>query len=200
MSSKASRKRAKRRNQITLPGGVVITAPPIQGQRSAEPPADVVGLTARCRRAGIPATTENMRDAKSQLWGCNAGQAIIGNITPPDERAMLWGAVQHIRRVYVTYASAIGAPSRYPKCLSILLPVDEMHATADSPAADLRTEEERYHGAITAWTKLHGWLELDKPALGPTIRTVVDDHASRDWPAIKRGLDLVLVGLGHARP
>lgn len=146
-------------------------------------------LAARCRAMGLDPTPANLRMARSQMWGCNAGRACIGQ---PDA-AELYQAVQHVRRVIVRHDWAIGAPRRHAVCLRLLTPVDAMEARDDTTHDD-RSEEDRARSAVTAWTRLHGWL-WEVTAAGEVMAVCVEDAAVKDKPRLLAGLRRVTEGI-----
>jgi hypothetical protein len=115
-----------------------------------------------------------------------------------DERADLWQAVCHIRRVWVAYDRAIGAPSRHAQCLRILAPVDAM--TTEGATFDDRPEEERHRAAIGAYMAVQGWLgHVDNAARSATVIAVVDDAGLPNWQGIVRALRCVSEGIKGQR-
>ena len=164
----------------------------------AQRDAATEALKARCIRLGLEPTRANLREVRAPWWGCNAGIA-MARAVDASERADLFDAIQHIRRTYAAYGASIGAPSRYAKCLALLLPVDEMTADAASPAPDLRTEEERARAAQRAWMELQGWLgHVDAAARSATITAAVNDEACPDAAGMVLALRCVLEGMrGH---
>lgn len=198
MTSKAA-KRARKRNRISLPGGETAIAPIRQGKRNdMTPDARRETLATRCRLVGLPDTDEARKSVSAPEYGCAVGRTIAAD---PD-RADLWQAVCHMRRVWVAYDRAIGAPSRHAKCLAILAPTEAMTADASSPAPDLRTPEDRDRQAVSAYMSLRGWLgHVEGAAQSAAIRAVVDepDEALHHWPAIKRALLCVVDGIKGRR-
>jgi hypothetical protein len=145
-------------------------------------------LTARTHR--IPPGA----DPRSPMAGCAVGRRVLRE--PADQQARLWGAVCHMRRVYVAYGRAIGAPSRYDKCLAILTPPDRMEATAESPPLDTRDEETKLRNAVTEWMRVQGWLGYaPKPAQSACIAAVVDDAEVSDWALVLIALGCVAKGM-----
>lgn len=188
-----------------------------------EKDADVPALEARCRHAGIevitvPPRPENaeddtrearkqrhraqldrsaqLRDMRAQWRGCEAGRALASVVQAEGLRAVLWDSIQHMRRTVLAYDRALGAPNRHAACLRIMLPTETMQADATTPAADPRTDEERYHQAINAWMAMHGWLgHVDARAASIALRTVVEDLPCRDPAALVRALHCVADGI-----
>ena len=197
MTSRAQRRlQRKRRNQITLAGGETVDSASIvtRGRRadltSEGPP---VALMARARMAGC-----DLDAAKSPLAGCAVGRSLMAEKLHKDERADLWQAVCHIRRVWVAYDRAIGAPSRHAQCLRILAPVDAM--TTEGATFDDRPEEDRHRAAVGAYMAVQGWLgHVDNAARSAAIIAVVDDAGLPNWPGIMRALRCVSEGIKGQR-
>lgn len=134
--------------------------------------------------------------ARTDMAGCEVGIALLLDNIAACERADLWGAVKHMRRVWVAYDRALGAPNRHPTCLRILLPVDPMTASASDPIPDDRPEEERYRSAISAWMAVQGWLGYaDGRARSACIAAVVDDTSVSDWQGVKLALACIADGI-----
>ena len=134
--------------------------------------------------------------ARSDMAGCEVGISLLLDNIAADHRADLWGAVKHMRRVWVAYDRALGAPNRHAACLRILLPVDRMEASASDPAPDDRPEEERYRSAISAWMAVQGWLGYcDGRARSACIAAVVDDASVSDWAGVKLALACIADGM-----
>lgn len=198
MTSKAQRKRRKRR--ITLPGGASIPQPEHglprlhrKPPRETEESAMQTVIEARRRQLGDIADTVDLR---SPMAAEALGHAILRhpriNGYPPD---MLWAAVTHIRRTVAAYDRACGAPGRHPRCLGILTPAEHIAATADSPPADLRSPEDRDRAAVTAWTRLQGWLShADAAARSACMSAAADDAPPANLPGIIRALQCVCDG------
>lgn len=199
MTSRAARKRRKR--AISLPGGQQVQPRPTQGHRKdMDRSATETAITARLRICGQPDSPEARRAASAPENGCAVGRAIVAHAQ--DDRSDLWQAVCHMRRVWVAYDRAIGAPSRHAECLRILAPTEALTADAASPAPDMRPQDERDRAAISAWMALQGWLDhTDRAARSAAIRAVVDepDEALHNWPGIKRALQCVVDGIKGRR-
>jgi hypothetical protein len=77
-----------------------------------------------------------------------------------------------------------------------------MTADASSPAPDLRSDDDRYRQAISAYMTLRGWLGyVEGAAQSTVIRAVVDepDDEVRDWPTVRRALLCVVDGIKGRR-
>ena len=134
--------------------------------------------------------------ARSDMAGCEVGIRLLLDDLGACERADLWGAVKHMRRVWASYDRAIGAPHRHPVCLRILTPVDRMEATASDPAPDDRPEVDRYRSAVSAWMAVQGWLgHADGRARSACIAAVVDDASVSDWAGVKLALACIADGV-----
>jgi hypothetical protein len=194
-------KRTRKRKHISLPHGEVVITPQRQGKRTdIMPDAQKETLSTRARQCGQPDTKEGRDAVSGPQFGCTVGRAIMAG--DKAERPDLWEAVKHMRRVWIAYDRAIGAPSRHAKCLAILAPTEAMTADASSPAPDLRSEEDRYRQAISAYMALRGWLGyVEGAAQSAIIRVVVDepDDRVRDWPTVRRALLCVVDGIKGRR-
>lgn len=194
---------------------------------AAQRDLDVPALVARLRQSGIPmivvperpdnaeddtrdkrkarhearlARSAQLRDMRAQWRGCNAGRAMASVVTGERDRAEMWSAILHMRRVQLAYDRALQAPARHPECLRIMLPLDEMTADATTPPPDLRTDDERYTQAIAAWMRVQGWLgHADKGAAGLCKRVVVDDERCPDARLMVAALRCVADGLAGRR-
>lgn len=199
-TSKAERKRRRKRT-ISLPGGQEIATRTTQGRRTDmehRRSDDTAALTARTRRFGYPDSPEGRKAVSGPEFGCAVGVAIMADKVSAGERSDLWQAVCHMRRVWLAYDRAIGAPSRHAKCLAVLTPVDAMTADAASPALDMRAPEDRDRQAVAAYMTLRGWLgHVDGAAQSAAICAVVDEPEGdvRQWPAVKRALLCVVDGI-----
>lgn len=153
-------------------------------------------LTARCNAMGLTATHANLVAMRTQISGCEAGRAVMRHTDAPEARAALFAAVQHMRIVTARYDQAIGAPSRHAASLRILLPVEELHADASSPAIDGRTAEERDRAAVAAYMRLDGWLmHSDGRAISEAKRVCLDDGPVKDQAGLMLALACVADGL-----
>lgn len=193
MSSKAQR-RSRKKGKITMPNAEAVSVKH-RGRPPVEDPQGVV-IARRLRDLCLPDTPENRAAVRSQMAGCSVGIAIMRRHTCTDTRADLWGAAQHMRRVWAAYGNAIGAPPRHAQCLRILAPADKIEASADSPPPDDRSEADRSRAAVSAWMRLQGWLaHTDKAAWSAAINSVVDDAPLRDWDGVERALLCVADGV-----
>ena len=199
MASKAARKRMKRARQITLPGGEVVAMRQSAGRPPAEDPMQAV-LSARERLLASSGVKAPSSHARSPLAGCQVGLKLLADDMPPDDRAAMWGAVCHMRRVWVSYDRACGAPSRHAQCLNILAPAEHFGTSSDAPALDDRPQEDKDRAAVAAYMRAQGWLMCGANAdRSATVSAVIDDAPIYDWPAVKRGLGLVVVGIAGTK-
>ena len=160
-------------------------------QQPADPEPQRVALSARIRQTGMTA-----EQARHEMAGCAVGRRLM--LDHIADRADLWEAVKHMRRVIVAYDRSIGAPSRHAQCLRIMLPTDKLEASASSPAPDLRPQEERDRAAQAAWMALKGWLtHADYAAREACTRAVVDepDEPITDWTGVVLALRCVSEGI-----
>lgn len=201
MTSIAERKRRKRtRNmQITLAGGQVaqMRERAGKGKRTdmAEQDATATVIEARTRQLAALGCAAPIL-ARTDMAGCAVGIRLLLDGLAADHRAELWSAIKHMRRVWVSYDRAIGAPNRHPQCLRVLTPAETMTASASDPAYDDRSEEERYRAAINAYMAVHGWLGYtDGSARSACIAAVVDDKPITNWDGIKRALCCISDGM-----
>ena len=189
--TQAAKRRKKRSRTITLAGGELAPQHPIERQkRDSEPPADVVVLAARARQTGAA-----YEDCRNPMLGCVVGRRLM--IEHVEDRADLWRAVMHMRRVVVAYDRSLGV-NRHPQCANILAPAEKLEASASSPAADLRTPEDKARQAQSAWMTLHGWMNYADPAARAACeRAVVDepDQPVADWSGVVLALRCVVDGL-----
>lgn len=148
--TRGAKARAKHRRRISLALGQSVDLPPLR--KPPEPPADQVALEARIRH-GIPADRAN-----SPMAGCWAGRVILNARLPAAEESDLWQAVQHIRRVKAAWWYSIGAPKPDAQCLRILAPTDALATSADAPAFDDRSEQERAIAADRENRALEAWV------------------------------------------
>lgn len=199
--SKGAKRRAKkaRKPPAGIPEISAVQRRQANGQKArpaAERGADKVALKARCNQRGVPATAKNQRDSRSPWWGCNAGRAMAKAVEDHSQRLKLWDAIQHMRRVIAAYDASIGAPKRHATCLRLLVPLEALEATAETPPVDERTPEERSRDAASALMALEGWLGwTDKRAASEAKRVVWDDCAPKDAAGLMLALQCVVDGM-----
>ena len=160
-------------------------------QQAKDPHPQEVAFKARMRQTGMTA-----EQARHEMGGCAVGRKLM--LDHISDRADLWEAVKHMRRVVVAYDRSIGAPSRHAQCLRIMAPTEQMQADASSPAPDLREPEERDRQAQAAWMALKGWLShADYAAREACKRAVVDepDEPITDWTGVVLALRCVCEGI-----
>ena len=212
MTSRAERERKRKAAQaikraISLGGGASVPQKPQGRDRShTHKPEDARRpvLQARCRIAGIDATPEAMQAAVDPRMGCAVGR-MIEAMHPKgkhdDERPDLWQAVHHIRRVWMAYDKACGAPARHAQCLRILTNGEAFEAS--SAPVDDRPQEDRDRSAVAAWMALQGWLAyVDAPAKQAAIICIVDEAECarvHNWPGVLRALRCVVEGIKGQR-
>ena len=64
-------------------------------------------LKARCRIMDRDITAKNLREMKAPWWGCYAGR-VLGEMTMGEaDRADLWSAICHMRKVVVQHDAAL---------------------------------------------------------------------------------------------
>jgi len=204
--SKAEKLRRHRANRDSMELAPVPRRPKKRGRARMEEIAterrddNLDAHAARCRRAGIDATEANMRDMSAPWNGCEAGRAMSRHARTEDERQRLWGAIQHIRTAWARYASLHGLPARSAQCLRIMLPVDEMHADASTPAADLRPMDERHASALRKWREAELLVgRFGRYTAGITMRCVLDDMRCEDATSMCLALGNVAQHVGTAR-
>lgn len=200
MTSKAERKRRSRsRNRsITLSGGDAAEPSAGQGARTDLKQPDQSGTVIEARaRMLAPLGKAAQALAKTDMAGCAVGRALLMDTSlSPEERADLWDAVKHLRRVSLAYDRALGAPNRHAQSLSILAPSETLTTRADDPPHDDRPEDERYRSAIRAYMTAQVSLGYaDTKARRACIAAVVDDNAVSDWQGVKLALACVADGL-----
>lgn len=195
ISQKRAQRRKARPEVITLAGGETAHQRPSQGQRQRKEPADMVAMQARIRQTGL-----TQEQARHEMAGCAVGRKLM--LDHIEDRAALWEAVKHMRRVIVAYDRSVGAPSRHAQGLRIMLPTERMEADASSPTPDLREPEERARAAQAAWMALKGWLShADYAAREACTRAVVDepDEPISDWTGVVLALRCVSEGIKGQR-
>jgi hypothetical protein len=206
MASKAAKRRARKDRQEaeTLPDIAPIPRREANGRVSRKGQVrggDIETLTTRCNQMGKGITPANLREARAPWWGCWAGRAIARAEMPDHEREALWTAIVHMRRVVAAHDAAIGLPRRHAICLRLLAPVDEMHADAETPPADLRTDAEKRIQADAALMRLETWLGYtDKRAQSIAKRVVIEDMPCQDDAALISALRCVSDGVRGKRP
>jgi hypothetical protein len=199
--SKGAKRRAKKAKKTPagIPELAGVQRRQANGQKArpaADRGADKVALKARCNQRGVPATAKNQRDSRSPWWGCNAGRAMANAVEDHSQRLKLWDAIQHMRRVITAYDASIGAPKRHATCLRLLVPLEALEATAETPPVDERTPEERGRDAVSGLMALEGWLGwTDKVAAGEAKRGAWDDEAVRDVEGLVLALQCVVDGM-----
>lgn len=203
--TKAQRRADKRRARQAMPDLAAIPRRALQGRKRMQQIADEKNaakpvLEARCRQAGLRPSPEAMRDMKAPWNGCNAGKAMALAVQYERERAELWEAIKHMRRVFLAYDAAIGAPRRHATCLRLLAPSEAIEANAETPPVDDRTEQEKYDDAIARFMELEGWLgHVEGRAASICKRVVVDDERCTDPQALIRALFCIADGMSGRR-
>lgn len=211
MTSKAAKRRARKLRQVDdLPGLASIPRRPkkrgkarmTELNRAAKEVDESIHLIeTRCRHAGTEATEEAIREAKAPWAGCEAGQAMSREVKDDADRALLWDAIQYVRRVYVAYDRAMCAPNRHAQSLRIMLPSDEMHADASSPPPDFRDDLERQRDAEKAWVSVQVLLgRYGRFTAMITERCVVDNRRCENATAMVLALKNVSAALHGAKP
>lgn len=175
MTSKAARKRrsrARRAQQITLPGGGAVPAPMVQGSRTdlkpKEDPMNVVTI-ARQRRTGI----DDPQDARQPICGTDMGLCIRA-LTTGDERAQLVNAWAALSAAHRNYRTLIIGQTGDPQGAAIPMLPEPME-TDPSLRVDLRTMAEREDAARRAWLDWWGRIKaLPVPNLRWAISGALD--------------------------
>jgi len=202
MTSKAERKRRKK----AKPDPFALAAIPRRERNGrvqrdpmdSDPARDQ--LAVRCKMAGKEPTPANLREMRAPWWGCNAGQTIAALADDEDDRRNLWDAICHMRRAWVAYDRAIGAPGRHAKCLALLVPLSGMEADASTPPKDERSDEDRQRQAVSAMMQIEGWLGwTDKGAAGECKRVVLDDATVTDATGLVLALRCISDGIRGER-
>ena len=152
-------------------------------------------LIARCRQRGLEPTAENLRRMKSPWAVAPEAEAIEMEATEHGQQR-LWTASQHMLKTWLAYHRAIGAPCPYPRCAGILSPTDATHADAASPPADLRTDQEKYNGAISAKMRVEGWLGCIAKSCGSEAKSVIlSGNTCRDVAGLHAALRIIADGI-----
>lgn len=194
----AKRRHKKAAQESGLPEIAPVKRRATQGRkRMREIEAETPALQARCRQNGKdPYSDDDIRDMKSPWHGCNAGQAMASHVSSHADRLDLWDAIQHIRKTWVKFDAAIGAPRRHAQCLRLLLPMEAFETDADAPAHDDRTEDDKYRQAISAKMAVEGWLGyVESYAASVCKQVVIDDAHCQDPRALLRALHCVVDGI-----
>jgi len=197
MTSKAERRRRKKAHGDPFAIPDIPKRQP-NGQyrnRLSDDPA-IETLKARCRQMGKEITKATLRDMRAPWWGCNAGRAMAGLADSDAERAEMWDAICHMRRVVTAYDAAIGAPKRHATCLRLLAPIAALEADASTPPSDERTPREKQDDACAAIMRLEGWIGMaDRLAITEAKRVVWDDAMVGDAQGLIAALRCVADGL-----
>lgn len=158
-------------------------------------------LEGRCRRAGLEVSDHTLRDMRAPWNGCEAGRAMAAAVSHAEERARLWVAICHMRRVQAAYDASIGAPHRHATCLRMLLPPDDGEEDFGArPAPDDRTPEERSRDAVSALMAIEEWLGwTDRASAGEAKRVVIDDTPVADQVGLILALRCVSDGCAGRR-
>lgn len=203
LGSKAARRRWKDAKAAGLPELAEIPKREDNGRidrggKSRNPAIET--LKARCRQMEKTITKANLREVRAPWWGCYAGRVIAQEQMEDRDRADLWAAICHMRRVQVAFDAAIGAPRRHAQCLRLLAPVDAMEVDASTPPADRRSPEEKQDAATSALMRLETWMGYaDKAAAGEAKRVVLDDQISTDPEGMILALRCVSAGIKGRR-
>lgn len=160
------------------------------------PDAHRESIVARCRRAGLDPTPENLREMSAAWEGCTAGQWMARYAEDDEERHRLWSAIGHWRTVQAAYDRAIGAPPRHAKGARTEYLAEHMATDADTPPPDDRTDEEKVAAAKAAHRELEEWLMYaDGMAYAEGKRVVIEDGPVRDWQGLMAALRCIADGL-----
>ena len=199
----------KRRRALAdaAPMGLPELAPIPRHEKNGQPSrrgkprsADVETLKSRCIQMGKSITPANIREMRAPWWGCTAGRTIGQMVMQDQERQALWDAIIHMRRVRTAFDASKGVPRRHAVCLRLLAPVDEMHADAETPPPDLRTDVEKVREAESRMIQLETWLGYtDKMAMGEAKRVVWDDAICTDPEGLIAALRCVSDGLNRRK-
>lgn len=113
---------------------------------------------------------------------CQIGRSLARE---PD-RDDLMQAVRTVAAMHRAYLMAISGPPIHP--LPVRLPVSPSKDTAlERPPADLRTEEERAHAAITAWdTLMQRCRMVDAGLPAFVVSTVIEDRPAPGMARVLR--------------
>jgi hypothetical protein len=145
----SAKRRARKRREITLPGGEVATAPARQGMR--EPAADPAktALEARKRVFMIDTCPKDDRAILAPLWATQAMCCISALAKPQAMREIreTWDAISAAHLNWQQRNTGITAN---PQAANIAMIPDRME-TDQSLRVDLRSPEERDAAAIRAW-------------------------------------------------
>lgn len=199
--TKAARRKKAKSGKISLAGGDKAKEPRAPGRKPQEDPR-MANLRARAIRLGKTPTREILESMTAQHLGCEAGKAIEAQPITAVAKADMFAAVQHIRRAWLAYDRAIGAPNRHARVASILVPTAGMEATAASPAVDTRDDATRQRQAVAAVMQIEGWLGyVDKSAMSVVKSACLDepDVPVRDVAGFISGLLCICEGIAGRR-
>ncbi|MEH7827653.1 hypothetical protein [Gemmobacter denitrificans] len=190
MTSKAAKRRARKRRVISLPGGVEIAQRPTGRDRThTNQPAEDArkpALQARCRMAGCPTTPEQLRASTAPLRGSAVGLCIEAIHHQPEKRARLWDTWQAISAARENYRLRYLGTTGHPQAAAIAMMPDPME-TDPSLRVDLRTAEERDTAAKRADHEWSRAIEaLPMPQHRMAIRSAIDGFIGGDVGALWR--------------
>lgn len=179
MKSRAEQKRRRRNRRIRetaqqlIDGGFALkpsrkrepNGQYARGDRP-DPTEQIATLRSRCRDAGLPATEDNLADARSASWE-GAGLALVAAGLPErgKREAAVWGALLGARVAYARHV--LDSPRSGGVWLPAVTP--EVVETRPDDKPDLRTPDEKARDAANAWAY---WADL-AARLRPVHRTAI---------------------------
>ena len=137
----------------------------VRGDRP-DPTEQIATLRSRCRDAGLPATEDNLADARSASWE-GAGLALVAAGLPErgKREAAVWGALLGARVAYARHV--LDSPRSGGVWLPAVTP--EVVETRPDDKPDLRSQDEKSRDAANAWAY---WATL-AARLRPVHRTAI---------------------------
>lgn len=130
-------------------------------------------LEARAKMLGKP-----KGDPSLPLYGHPCGIAIDAMAADLDEALALWEIFDRIDKAHAAYCRHVLSVRRFAKTAKIELMPERMETSADAPAPDLRSEDERHRDAQNGWARWTARLaRLDarqRTAITDTMRGVCE--------------------------
>ncbi|GLT08004.1 hypothetical protein GCM10007928_02350 [Sulfitobacter porphyrae] len=152
-------------------------------------------LKARCRLMGKEVTAKNISEVRAPWWGCYAGRILGDRTMDAADRADLWSAICHMRKVVTQHDAAIGLPKRHAACMRLL-----QDSVVIGRVEDTRTDEERVSRASAALMKVEGWLGYtDTRSRSEAKRVVLHDEVCVDPDGLILALRCVSDGIKGKR-
>jgi hypothetical protein len=144
---------------------------------------------------GKEITAKNINEMRGPWWGCYAGR-LIGEVTMgAADRADLWSAICHMRKVVVQHDAALGLPKRHPACMRLL-----QASVGIGRIEDDRSDDDKVRATTAALMKVETWLGYtDGAARSEAKRVVVSDEVCVDPDGLILALRCVSDGIKGKR-